>query len=314
VRAGLFLQHQGQAEELGKRGKGAAGACDPVGASDRADWVPGVNLWFAAAIVLAAVLAAATLMWFARGRAPEGGFFTDLDRAAGVFGVLGTAFAVLLAFVIFVSFESYTNAKAKAGQEANSVLELYHTAQLLPSPAREALGGQMVCYGRSVIDDEWPQMKNEGQSARVQGWLDKVDDTVERDRGVEGREATAFGHWLEQSAERREGRRGRLAEAKPFVPGPLWFALVVGAVVLVSFMAFFADPREPFFVQAMMIGTITAVVVTGLLVIRFLDRPYEDRTGSIRPEAMSQTVESIDHMALRFGRPSAPCDQRGRRM
>ena len=131
---------------------------------------------------------------------------------------------------------------------------------------------------------------------------------------MEGREATAFGHWLEQSAERREGRRGRLAEAKPFVPGPLWFALVVGAVVLVSFMAFFADPREPFFVQAMMIGTITAVVVTGLLVIRFLDRPYEDRTGSIRPEAMSQTVESIDHMALRFGRPPAPCDQRGRRM
>ena len=286
----------------------------PVGASDPADWVPGVNLWFAAAVVLVAVLAAVTLMWLARRRAPEGGFFTDLDRAAGVFGVLGTAFAVLLAFVIFVAFQSYTNAKDKAGQEANSVLELYHTAQLLPSPAREALGGQMVCYARSVIYDEWPQMKDERQSARVQGWLDNVDDTVENDRAVEGREATAFGHWLEQSAERREGRRGRLAEAKAFVPGPLWFALVVGALVVVAFMAFFADPREPFFVQAMMIGTITAVVVTGLLVIRFLDRPYEDRTGSIQPEAMSQTVESIDHMALRFGRPAAPCDRRGRRM
>ena len=45
----------------------------------------------------------------------------------------------------------------------------------------------------------------------------------------------------------------------------------------------------------------TDVIQCGSLVIRFLDRPYEDRTGSIRPEAMSQTVESIDHMALRFG-------------
>jgi hypothetical protein len=45
--------------------------------------------------------------------------------------------------------------------------------------------------------------------------------------------------------------------------------------------------------------------------VRHIHR-YEDRTGSIRPEAMSQTVESIDHMALRFGRPPAPCDERGR--
>src|SRR6266545_584512 len=99
-------------------------------------------------------------MFFARRRAPEGGFFSDLDRAAGVFGVLGTSFAVLLAFVIFVAFESYVEAKDKAGQEAVAVLELYHTAKLFPSPVRETLDGELACYARSVIDDEWPTMKD----------------------------------------------------------------------------------------------------------------------------------------------------------
>jgi amino acid transporter len=253
-----------------------------------------VNLWISSAVILAAVIGAVTLMYLARRRAPEGGYFTDLDRAAGVFGVLGTSFAVLLAFVIFVAFESYGNAKGKAGQEAVSVVELYYTAQLFPSPARAELTAQMVCYGRSVIDDEWPAMRHQRQSRLVDGWLTKLDATVERERLAEQQDPTAFEHWLDQSASRREGRRGRLAEASPFVPRPLWFALLIGAVLLVVFMCFFADRSEAFFVQAMMIGSITTVVVTGLLVIRFLDRPYENHSGGIKPVAMTDAVNAIE--------------------
>ncbi len=268
-----------------------------------------MNLWVSGGVIGVAVIAAVTLMFFARRRAPEGGFFSDLDRAAGVFGVLGTSFAVLLAFVIFVAFESYSNAKDKAGQEAVSVIELYHTAQLFPSPAREELTGQMTCYARSVIDDEWAAMKDRRESPLVQTWLAKVDATVDRDIRSEKEESTAFGHWLDQSASRREGRRGRLAEAKPFVPAPVWLALIIGASLLVLFMCFFADRSEAFLVQAMMIGAITAVVVTGLLVIRFLDRPYENRSGSIKPVEMRQTLKMIEQEGDRV---RALCDEQGR--
>lgn len=264
------------------------------------------------AIIAGAITAAVTLMFLARRRAPVGGFFTNLDRAAGVFGVLGTSFAVLLAFVIFVAFESYVNAKDKAGQEAVSATELYHTTQLFPSPARDELAGQMICYARSVIDDEWPKMRDQRQSALVGSWLGKLDATVEHG-DLAGQEAVAFGHWLDQSAARREGRRGRLAEAKPFVPQPLWLVLILGAIVLVGFMCFFADPREAFLVQAMMIGAITAVVVSGLLVIRFLDRPYENRSGSIKPAEMMQTLELLEQERKQSDQEvRTPCDEQGR--
>jgi len=62
------------------------------------------------------------------GSPPAGGFFTDSDRAAGVFGVTGTAFAVLLAFVIFLSFSSYDRAREKASLEAVAVSQLFRTA------------------------------------------------------------------------------------------------------------------------------------------------------------------------------------------
>ena len=39
---------------------------------------------------------------------PEGSWFADSDRAAGIFGVLATGFSVLLGFLIFLGFEATT--------------------------------------------------------------------------------------------------------------------------------------------------------------------------------------------------------------
>jgi len=52
-------------------------------------------------IIIVSVAATVAAMLLVRRRAPVEGFFTDSDRAAGIFGVTGTGFAVFLAFVIF---------------------------------------------------------------------------------------------------------------------------------------------------------------------------------------------------------------------
>ena len=46
-------------------------------------------------------------MLLVRRTAPDGSYFQDGDRAAGVFGVLSTGFAILLGFVVFLAFSSY---------------------------------------------------------------------------------------------------------------------------------------------------------------------------------------------------------------
>src|SRR5215211_3416904 len=115
-----------------------------------------MNPFVAIAIIVFAVAVTITLMLVVRHfAAPAGGFFTDSDRAAGVFGVTGTGFAVLLAFVIFLSFSSYDRAREKASVEAVAVSQLFRTARLFSPDSRRVLHGELICYARGVVHDEW---------------------------------------------------------------------------------------------------------------------------------------------------------------
>jgi hypothetical protein len=90
-----------------------------------------LNLFHTFLTVLAAVGLAVGLFLLLRRFAPEGSFFSDGDRAAGVFGVLATGFAVLLGFVVFLAFTSYDTARSGARTEAVDVIQMYETAQLM---------------------------------------------------------------------------------------------------------------------------------------------------------------------------------------
>src|SRR6476646_7916610 len=114
-----------------------------------------------AALILVAVTAAAiAAMLFVRRRAPEGSYFEDGDRAAGVFGVLATGFAILAGFVVVLAFQSFDDSRSGAETEARVVAHQFETVQFLPSPAGERLAGQLVCDARNVVHQEWPQMED----------------------------------------------------------------------------------------------------------------------------------------------------------
>ena len=164
-----------------------------------------MSLWLSVLVIVGGSAAAIGALYVVRLRAPSGGYFVEIGRASGVFGVLGTAFAVLLAFVILLALQSYGNAKQYAGQEAVAVTQLFETTALPPDPTGAQLRGQLVCYGRAVIDDEWRTMLDGNASRPVQGWLDTMATTVATLSPQAGREAIAYGHWFDQDAERREG-------------------------------------------------------------------------------------------------------------
>ena len=268
--------------------------------------------WLAAIVIVGVVAVAVAAKLLVRRRAPLGGFFSDSSRAAGTFGVIGTMFAVVLAFVIFLALESYQRARTQAGVEAVAVTELYQVADLFPLQARERLRGGLVCYARSVIEDEWPAMKQERSSDRVEAWIGELARTIAGTDPRGARQQAAYGQWFDEESLRRDGRRGRLAEATPFVPLPLWIVLGLGAALVIAYLCVQADRREGAVVQAIPVGFVTALVIAGLLVVAFLDRPYEDESGSIQPTEMRRTLELIARSdALRGVMVTPPCDESG---
>ena len=80
-------------------------------------------------------------------------------------------------------------------------------------------------------------------------------------------------------------------------------------------MLFFADSGERARAQAMLIGSVTAVIATMLLLIQFLDDPYRDGIGSLEPVAMERTLMILEEEREVTGETGAlPCDADGRRL
>ncbi len=156
-------------------------------------------------------------------------------------------------------------------------MELYNTAASFSPSARDELRGQLVCYARSVISDDWRTMRSSEQNALVQRWIDASAATIGSVDVEGGKQTFAYEHWVITNAARAEARRGRFSEAMRIVPPPLWLFVVLGGLLTVTYMCFYSDSGERFVVQALMIGSVTAIVTASLLVVHFLDSPLRDR-------------------------------------
>ena len=261
--------------------------------------------WIAALVVVVMVTAAISVKLLVRRRAPVGGWFTDSPRSAGSLSVIGTIFAVMLGFVILLALQSYQRAREGSSVEAIAVRELHYVAGVFQAPTSDRLRGGLVCYARAVIEDEWPAMREGRSSERVQSWISELDREFAIADPQGARQEAAYAQWLDEETQRREGRRGRIGEATPFVPLQLWFVLGIGASLMIAYMCAQADRREGVLIQSIPIGFVTALVTAGLLVVLFLDYPYSGETGSIMPTEMRNTLALIDHGS------AAPCDERG---
>src|ERR671936_1889062 len=133
-----------------------------------------------AVIVAAAAAAAGGLMYLIRRRSRVDHFFVEIERGAGIFAFIGTAFAVLLAFVVLEAFQSFNDAKTGAEEEATTVVQLSRTADFFPPSQRAPIEGALVCYGRAVIHEEWPAMKEGARSPIVQGWVTHLEEDFHR--------------------------------------------------------------------------------------------------------------------------------------
>ena len=72
--------------------------------------------------------------------------------------------------------------------------------------------------------------------------------------------------------------------------------LVFGGFVAVALQFAMVDPRERLSVQCAMVGAVAAIVAAGLIVVYFLDHPYQNHAGGIEPTAMRQTLVMVDEL------------------
>jgi Protein of unknown function (DUF4239) len=271
-----------------------------------------MNLLWAVLIVAAATAAAVAAMLLVRRRAPAGSYFEDGDRAAGVFGVLATGFAVLLGLIVVLAFTSYDESRSGAEAEALVVAQQFETAQFLPAAVRRRLSEELVCYARSVAYQEWPRMEASTLGETINPWGVALFRSLEITEPKTASEEAAYSKWLDQTSDRETARSDRIHGAAGVIPGPLWVVLFLTAGLIFVYMLFFADSSERAIVQAVLIGSVVAVITATLLVIGFLNDPFQPGIGSLRPVAMERTLEILEQerRVVREG-AQLPCDAGG---
>jgi hypothetical protein len=268
-------------------------------------------LW---SIVILAAVDAATIaaMLLVRRRAPEGSYFTDGDRASGVFGVLAGGFAIFAGFIIFLAFTSYDQSRSGGETEALTVTQQFETAELLPPATGDRLTGELVCYARYVVRQEWPQMEDGKGGDTINPWAIALFRSLRLANPASAGEQAAYSKWLDQTSDREAARSDRLHGAEGIIPTPIWLVLFLIAGVVFAYMLFFADGGEGAVSQAMLMGSATTVIVLTLLAINALDNPYRDALGQIKPVAMERSLRILDReRAVVRERTPLPCDGQG---
>jgi len=198
----------------------------------------------------------------------------DHNEVTGfIIAVVGVIYAVLLGFVVIVSWENFDEAENVVGQEASALRTMYRDSAAFPPPIREQIHADVRNYAATVVRTEWPAMAKgvpgSPETARV---LDEISEhlatiptTTQDELQYKGIEADRFNDLV-------TARSTRLDFTEQGVPGVLWAALIVGAVVTIGFVMIFG--LRSALLHALMTAGLAALIGVLLFVAIEINHPF----------------------------------------
>ena len=120
---------------------------------------------------------------------------------------------MLLGFVVFLAFESFDTSRSGAETEAQIVSAAVRDGPALPGRRAGPLSGELVCYARTVVHQEWPQMQAGTLGDSVNPWSSPCSAPLKTVEPRSASEQAAYAKWLDQRSDRET--RARTAPTAP---------------------------------------------------------------------------------------------------
>jgi hypothetical protein len=208
--------------------------------------------------------------------------------------VIGTTYAVLLAFMLSGVWANLRAAESNAEQEANDLVNLFRMAQTLPQPTRGQLRQLCLNYGRTMIEKEWPAMDREKDGLASADMMTELWNLVVSVNPATQSEQIGLDHTYYTLSSLTEHRRIRELESRSALPGLLWAVLIVGGIVTVMCSCLFGV--ENLTVHMVQVFFLTFLIAIVLVAIADVDRPF---TGPVHvsPQAFELAVQSMKQEA-----------------
>ena len=198
------------------------------------------------------------------------------DVAGFIFSTIGVIYAVLLAFMVIVSWQNFARADRNVAQEAICIEDLYRDSTGFPTYFKDTLRVALRDYASAIINDEWKTLASGKRSEKVQIASDKIWDLYTSFLPEDENQRIFFQESVQKLNEAAELRRERILAAGPGIPSILWTVLICGGLITILFTIFFGT--ENFTAQLIMSSMLSTLVALSLFTIMTLDFPF---TGSV---------------------------------
>jgi hypothetical protein len=260
-------------------------------------------LYLPSAIALLLVSAAATAvaiagLYLVRRRYAAEVLKANHEVAAIIFNVFGVLYAVVVAFVVFVTWSGYDEATKNLQLEASQTLDLFYSAQAFPEPLGKDIQQGLIAYANSVYTDELKRMSSGDISIHSSGILrellakfNSIDQNLMPNREV-------YVESLRRLNNLAEYRQLRIFAGNNTIPSVLWCILLAGGFITVLYTCFFGAKNLQ--AQYVMTAALTVMISLILLLIYILDHPFTGANKvSVKPFA--ETLEVMQAQEINWG-------------
>jgi hypothetical protein len=199
------------------------------------------------------------------------------EVAAIIFNAFGLFYGVLVAFVVFVTWNGYDEATKNLQMEASESLDIFHIAEAFPESYKNTIQQGVRDYLSAVYNNEVPKMSqgdislySGGAHATLRILFAQVDANSIPNRELYGESLRCLNNLAQY-------RRMRIFAGNDTVPPVIWLVLLVGGVFAVSYTFFFGMKNLK--AQYLITTTLTVTVTSILFLVYVLDHPF---TGTSR--------------------------------
>jgi hypothetical protein len=215
------------------------------------------------------------------------------DFTGAIVAVIGTTYAVILAFTLSGVWNMFQQAQLNEEQEANALVNVFRIAGQVPVSSGKPIQELCAQYANNVLEREWPAMNNDGTMPGGGQLIDQFWVLVGRLQAQSASNDIAAYQLMEELRGLTQYRRIRATQARECLPGILWAVLIAGGVITVASACFFGVSSFRFhLLQVLVLSLLISIV---LVAIADIDKPYQ---GVVRvaPEGFTIAARTLQHM------------------
>jgi len=212
------------------------------------------------------------------------------EVAAIIFNAFGLFYGVMVAFVVFVTWNGYDDATKNLQLEASEALDIFHSAESFPDPAKKIIQQALQDYLAAVYNDELQRMAEgeislnaHGAHANLRTLFSQMDATSIPNRELYAESLRCLNNLAQY-------RRLRIFAGNDTVPPVIWLVLLVGGVLAVSYTFFFGMKNIK--AQYLLTTTLTVMISSILFLIYVLDHPFTG-TSKVSLEPLRQAMATM---------------------